>query len=156
MENTLLEEVIATMIRNDRIHRALIDERIHPIGSNRTAHMMLMHLARKERCPSQRELANHLRITPAAVTGILKRLEGEGLICREDGRDNRYHEISLTDAGREVVLRSREIFADVDRSLFEGFSEGELTTYLSLMQKIQANMQAMKYNKDNKEGDTNP
>ena len=82
--------------------------------------------------------------------------ESEGLICREDGRDSRYHEITLTDAGREVVLRSREIFADVDHSLFEGFSEGELTTYLSLMQKIQANMQAMKDNKDNKEGDANP
>lgn len=152
MENNLLEEVIATMIRNDRMHRALIDERIHPIGSNRTAHMMLMHLSRKERCPSQRELANHLRVTPAAVTGILKKLESEGLICREDGRDSRYHEITLTEEGRAVVARSREIFADVDRSLFSGFSETELTTYLMLMQKIQANMQCLK---ENREGDMN-
>lgn len=152
MENHLLEEVIATMIQNDRMHRALIDERIHPIGSNRTAHMMLMHLARKERCPSQRELANHLRITPAAVTGILKKLESDGLICREEGIDSRYHEISLTQEGRLVVLRSREIFADIDRSLFEGFSEEELTSYLALMQKIQSNMQALK---ENKEGEVN-
>ena len=148
MQNNLLEEAIATMIRNDRMHRALIDERIHPIGSNRTAHMMLMHLSRKERCPSQRELADHLRVTPAAVTGILKKLEADGLICREEGRDCRYHEISLTEEGRGVVERSRAIFADVDHSLFEGFTEAELATYLALMQKMNANMQRIKNKKE--------
>ena len=141
MEHTLLDEVVRTIVHNERLHRSLIDEHIHPNGKSRTEHMTLMHLSHTARCPSQRELSEHLHITPAAVTGILKKLERDGLITRTTGQDTRFHEIALTDRGREVVLRSREIFREIDRSMLEGFSDEELMSYLAFLRKIQGNME---------------
>ena len=141
MEHTLLDEVIHTIVHNERLHRSLIDDRIHPNGKSRTEHMALMHLSHTTRCPSQRELAEHLHVTPAAVTGILKKLERDGLIDRTIGADTRYHEIALTECGREVVLRSRAIFREIDQSMLEGFSDEELSVYLGFLQKIQKNME---------------
>ena len=143
MENTLLDEVVRTWVHNERLHRSLIDDRIHPHGANRTEHMTLMHLSHTPRCPSQRELAEHLHITPAAVTGILKKLESDGLITRTAGQDTRFHEITLTEHGREVVVRSREIFREIDCSMLDGFSEEELHTYLSFLKRMEGNMNTM-------------
>lgn len=140
MENTLLDEVICTMVHNGRLHRAMIDDRIHPVATSRTEHMTLMYLSHTACCHSQRELAEHLRITPAGVTGILKKLERDGLITRSAGADTRYHEIALTERGREVVIRSREIFREIDCAMLEGFSDEELVSYLGFLRKIGDNM----------------
>ncbi len=103
--------------------------------------MILMTLAREKKCPSQKELAELFSISPAAVTGILKNLERDGYITRETGRDTRYNEIFITERGREVVETSRKKFREVDSSMFSGFSDGELQEYITMLEKIQANME---------------
>ncbi len=102
--------------------------------------MMLMHLARRERCPSQRELAQEFGITPAAVTGVLKHLEGDGYITREAGRDTRYNEITITERGRAVVEESRLRFRKTDESIFAGFDDSDLEKYVSILERMQENM----------------
>ena len=99
-----------------------------------------MHLARFDKLPSQKELADRLSITPAAVTGILKRLEAEQYIERTLGTDNRYNEISITDKGRAVVDHTRLTFGNADRALFEDFSDEELDVYVRCLEKMQANI----------------
>jgi DtxR family transcriptional regulator, Mn-dependent transcriptional regulator len=47
------------------------------------------------------EIAQALRIAPASVTGMLRRLADQGLITYE-----RYHGVRLTDAGRRAALRT--------------------------------------------------
>ena len=140
MEQALLESAIRMMMRTDRMHRGLIEDGVKDIGLHRTAHMILMTLAREKKCPSQKELAERFSITPAAVTGILKNLERDGYIIREVGRDTRYNEISITERGREVVEISRKKFREVDSSMFSGFSDEELRQYIAMLEKIQANM----------------
>ena len=129
------------MMHTDRMHRTLLDECAKSIGLHRTAHMILMCLARMDKSPSQKELAEKHDITPAAVTGILKSLECDGYIERHAGQDTRYNEISITEKGREVVAHSREFFRSVDTALFAGFTDGELEAYISMLTKIQENMQ---------------
>ncbi|MBQ8322250.1 MAG: MarR family transcriptional regulator [Clostridia bacterium] len=140
MSNTKLVLAIDMMIRTDRMHKCLIDSRVREIGIHRTQHKILMHLARHDKLPSQKELAEHLDITPAAVTGALKKIEQGGYIERMLGHDNRYNEIRITDKGRELVMRTREMFSETDRSLFEGFSDEELDTYISCLMKLQSNI----------------
>ena len=141
MEQVLLEKAIKMMMRTDRMHRSLIEDGVKDIGLHRTAHMILMTLAREKKCPSQKELAERFSITPAAVTGILKNLERDGYIKREAGRDTRYNEIFITERGREVVEASRKKFREVDSSMFSGFSDEELREYIVMLEKIQANME---------------
>lgn len=45
------------------------------------------------------DLARSLRVSPASVTGMVKRLSERGLILHE-----KYHGISLTDEGRDIAL----------------------------------------------------
>lgn len=144
MDNSLLESAIKLTLSTNRRHRHLIDERVREIGFHRTAHMTLMHLARNDKSPSQRELAERFSITPAAVTGILKKLERDGYITRSAGKDTRFNEIAITPLGREVVERSKEAFGCVDRAMFEGFSDDDLKSYIAFLERIENNMKSKK------------
>ena len=89
MSESKLSRAINMMIKTDHMHRALIDLRVRVLGMHRTQHRILMHLARFEKLPSQKELAEHLDITPAAVTCALKKIESDGYVERSLGHDNR-------------------------------------------------------------------
>ena len=112
-------------------------------GENRMANRTMGEIIstlRREKGMTQKELADKLSITPAAVTGILKRLEAEQYIERTLGTDNRYNEISITDKGRAVVDHTRLTFGNADRALFEDFSDEELDVYVRCLEKMQANI----------------
>ena len=141
MERSLVEKTIRLAIRAGRLHRHKIEEKVGGFGFHRSSHMALMYLAKSERPPSQREIAEHLSITPAATTGILKRLEQDGYIERCAAKDSRYNEISITDRGREIVSMSREAFFEVDREMLSGFSDGELEQLTSMLSRICENLE---------------
>ena len=122
------------------MHKALIDSRARVIGIHRTQHRILMHLARHGALTSQKELAEHLDITPAAVTGALKKIEQDGYIVRTLGHDNRYFEIRITDKGREIVNITRKLFYDADRSMFDGFTDDEISMYIRCLEKLESNI----------------
>lgn len=140
MSDDKLARAIEMMIRTDHMHKAMIDSRVREIGIHRTQHRILMRLARCEKLPSQKELAEHLDVTPAAVCGALKKIEEDGYVERTLGQDNRYNELRITDKGRELVKLTREMFSEADRSMFDGFSETELEGYIAALEKLQANI----------------
>ena len=140
MNEAKLSEAINMMIKTDHMHRAMIDAKVGSLGIHRTQHRILMHLARHDKLPSQTELARFLDITPAAVTGALKKIEQDGYVERTLGHDNRYNELRITDKGREIVKKTRMLFCEFDSSMFEGFSDEELDTYIACLEKLQANM----------------
>ena len=140
MADTKLTQAIDMMIKTDRLHRTLIDSRVRDIGIHRTQHRILMQLAREGKLPSQKELADRLDITPAAVTGALKKIEQDGYIKRTSGHDTRFNEIKITEKGRALVALTKELFSKADASMFEGFSDEELDTYISCLEKFQANI----------------
>ncbi len=139
MENDVFLAV-NKLIKIQRKHKCLIDTHVAEIGIHRTQHRILMHLARKGNLPSQKELAEHLEVTPAAVTGALQKLEADNYIERKLGVDNRFNEINITEKGRVVVENTRALFSRVDNSLFEGFSQKELTNFIFSLDKILANL----------------
>ena len=150
MSETKLSRAIDMMIRTDHMHKALIDCRVRSLGIHRTQHRILMHLARHDKLPSQKELAEHLDVTPAAVTGALKRIEKDGYIERTLGHDTRYNELRITEKGRELVKLTRRIFSEADASMFEGFSDDELDIYISCLEKLQANIKKQCERKENR------
>ncbi len=149
MSNEKLSRAVDMMIRTDHMHKAMIESRVREIGIHRTQHRILMRLARCGTLPSQKELAEHLDITAAAVTGALKKIERDGYIERKLGQDNRYNELQITDKGRELVKLTRELFSEADNSMFDGFSDEELTTYIYCLEKLQANMKRQIEQKQN-------
>ena len=140
MAESKLSRAINMMIKTDHMHRSLIDSQVGTLGIHRTQHRILMHLACHASLPSQKELAEHLNVTPAAVTGALKKMEHDGYVERTLGHDNRYNELKITEKGRALVAESCKIFGEVDSSMFVGFTDKELDIYISCLERLQANM----------------
>lgn len=137
-------DTVRLLIRVMRRHHACVERRIGDMGIHHSQHRMLMHLVRQDRdVPSQRELAETMGISPAAVTSTLKRLEKEGYIARTiTDRDNRRNEIRITEEGLSKVMEGREIFESADRAMFEGFSPEELSAFTAYLRRIDENLDA--------------
>ncbi len=140
MNEEKISSAVNIMIQTDRMHKHLLDTNVSKIGLHRTQHRVLMHIARHGKLLSQKSLAEHIGITPAAITGVLKKLEKDGYIERVQGDDNRYNEVQVTELGKNIVEDSFKIFTKLDTSLFEGFSDSELDGYISYLEKIQQNI----------------
>ena len=142
MEEKNAFTAVNMLIRTNRMHKKLLESNVCAnIGLHRTQHIILMHLAKEKFLTSQKALADHLNITAAAVTGALKKLESGGYIERKAVcGDNRYNEITITDLGRRVVEDSRAMFQKIDKSLFKGFSDGEIIDFIGYLEKIQNNI----------------
>ena len=135
---------VGLLLRVMRRHHALVERRISDLGIHHSQHRMLMTLARRqEDTPSQRELAERLGISAAAVTATLKRLEKEEYITRSmTDEDNRKNEIRITDKGLSKVIEGRSVFESSDRTMFEGFTPEEMATFISYMERIGRNLDA--------------
>ena len=105
-----LTHIVRTLICVSHLHHSAIEGRVSKLGFHHSQHRMLMHLAKHEHIPSQKELADELGISPAAVTTTLKRLEKDGYA--------------------------------VDKALFEGFDDHELSTLTSLLSRMKENLKA--------------
>jgi DNA-binding MarR family transcriptional regulator len=128
------------MITSNKLHKIAIEKAVDETGLRRNKHHMLMHLAKHGAFSSQKEIAERLGITPAAVTMTLSSLEKDGLIARKSGQDTRFNEITITDKGLELVSRSRAHFQKVDRAAFDGISEGEVEVLESCLDKMIENL----------------
>jgi len=134
-------EATRKMIKIQKKHRSFIDSKVSVFGLHTTQHRALMYLSRKGNLLSQKELALHLEITPAAVTQILQKLENDGYIERSLGDDNRFNQIKITATGEDIVEKTRKIFADIDKSLFKNFSNEEMDKFIEFLERINVNME---------------
>ena len=128
------------MLRTGRMHKSMLDARVREIGIHRTQHRILMRLAKCGALPSQKELADHLDVTPAAVTGALKKIEQDGYIERTLGHDSRFNEVNITEKGKALVEKTRRMFSEADIAMFDGLTEQELDNYISVLEKLQENI----------------
>ena len=143
MTEEYLQYAVESMILTDRMHRFMFDSHVDTIGIHRTQHRILMYLARHEKLLSQKELADHLSVSPAAITFSLKKLISDGYIEKSLGADNRFYELSITPLGKKIVLETRKAFSYIDREMFSGFTDEELIQYTAFQKKIQQNIKKM-------------
>ncbi len=125
----------------NRMHRSAADAKMKVTGIHRSQHMILMYLFRKNCKVSQKDIAEHFEISPAAVAVSLKKLEHGGYISRCSSKeDNRFNEIELTAKGKAVVEYSFNSFEEIDRNTLEGISEEEKEMLTVILDKIIGNL----------------
>ncbi len=138
--HSLVSELICTM----RMHRKVIDATVvNNIGIHRLQHQVLMKLSREDKFKSQKEIAEQLGITQAAMTGALSKLEADGLIARSVGSDSRFNEISITEKGREIVEQTRKYFSKVDAAAFLGIDDGMIDNFSDCLTCIRENLEKL-------------
>ena len=132
-------QIVHEFIGVTRYHRRAIENTVRGMGIHHSGHRILMFLAQNEGTPSQKEIAKRFEITPAAVTGTLKKLEREGYILRSvDEIDTRLNRIQVTEKGYAIFEKTHTLFGDVDEAMLDGFSDSErdiLYDYLIRMKK---------------------
>lgn len=131
------QEAMGLLLQATRMHHSEVERKVGTLGVHHSQHRMLMRLSRGDVTNSQRELADAMNISPAAVTATLKGLEKDGYITRSMGSDdNRRNNVCITAAGIAKVEESRRLFEAIDRQAFDGFSQEELETFMALLRRM--------------------
>lgn len=128
-------------------HRSAVQAELYASGLREVGHPMLLTILRGSGpdmpgglCHAQRELAELLHISPAAVANSLKSLEKGGYIHREPGPDARRNQVLLTEKGRWAVEGCERAFTRVSDRMLAGFTPEERAQLLSFRKRILNNL----------------
>lgn len=137
----MLRDACRLFIHTDRLHRKEVERFAAELGVHRSQHFVLMRIADTGGCASQKELAERLEISPAALAVTLRKLEDGGYLSRNPSQnDFRTNEVALTEKGWEVRRLSKEKFSKIDEQMFDGFSDEELAAFVGFLERMQENL----------------
>lgn len=132
-------DVIIKITQLNAIHRYYIHKSVPP-GVYFGQPPILEYLSKNESC-TQKELADHLSVSPPSVAMSIKRMQKAGLVDKSaDSSDLRYNRISLTEKGREMSVCCQKEFHKIDSRMFEGFSEPEIEQLCGYITRMTNNL----------------
>ena len=115
------------MILVARRYRAMLDERLRPLGYGSARMEALSTIARSPEPSAQIAIAKRIGIEGPTLTRMLDSLEAEGLVMRrQDPGDRRTKLIELTPAGEAALEEIMSVAHAFRASVLEGLSDAEL------------------------------
>lgn len=146
MEDSFHEMELLSRSLN-QAHRAAVQAELNAAGLQEVGHPMLVSILQsaeedpEEQCQAQRELADLLHVSPAAVANSLKGLERDGYIRREPWqKDARRNRVILTEKGFQAVAGCREVFRRVSARMTAGFSMEEIHQLMGFQRRMLDNL----------------
>ncbi len=141
-----VHEALDAMVRSMRQHHRMLEQRVSGLGTHRSQHRLLMLLSCMGPTASQKELADRLGVSPAAVARTLKTLEAAGLVEKTGGADSRRKRIAILPAGQRRIDQTHALFRALDRDMFEGIEDDELLTLTRTLEKVRENLDRLEGN----------
>ena len=90
---------------------------------------------------SQKELATILGVTPATITVMLKRMEKSNLVIRrQDDEDQRISRVYITEEGKEIANKAKQVMNDIDEECFGNFTVEEKIILRRLLMQMRDNL----------------
>lgn len=125
----------------NKLHRMYLERELNRSGVFRSQHQMLMYISRFPNA-SQKDIAEHQHVSTATIAVSLKKLEKGGYIKRAmDEADNRFNQICITPKGKEIVDESVKVFQKVEQSIFDAFTEEELSRFEDFLDRVRLNLE---------------
>lgn len=91
-------------------------------------------------------LADHLKVTRAAVSSMIDALEKGGYVARElDDRDRRGMVISITEAGLSKVQEMTPLFLSLMNQLVSEFGESDIDSLLQGLAKLRGGFEKLRH-----------
>jgi DNA-binding MarR family transcriptional regulator len=116
--------------------RLEFEARLAPLGIHAGQDRLLQELWREDGI-TQRELIEQLSVEPPTVTGILQRLERDGLLTRSpDEANRRVQRVHLTEAGRKLEAPVRQVWREVEAEFLAGLSKRERDQLRTLLTRL--------------------
>jgi len=107
--------------------------------------LIVLHRSEQEGAGGMRlrDLGERLFIQPPSVTGVMDRLEREGLVARTQAEDDlRVRRVRLTDEGRAVIERVLAVHAGEIQALMSGLTVRQQATLARLLDQLDAHLKA--------------
>jgi len=129
----------------NQAHRAAIqadlaDRGLEGLGSP-VLMMLLQSRGKDGDIPAQRDLAEAMRVSPAAIAMSLKSLERLGYVQkRTDAADQRRKRITVTPKGEAAVVKCWAALAATDARMMEGFSPAEREQLAAFLRRMLENL----------------
>lgn len=143
-EKSFKQKEVSMIMRVSRLHHSAVEKNLKALNIHRGKHMLLMAIAREGELLSQRQIAERLEISAAAVAMCLKKLETNGYITRQESEsDGRVNHISISEKGSAVINQSENIVAEIDNAMLKGISDEQLAVFSAVLDKMQDNLIAV-------------
>jgi MarR family transcriptional regulator for hemolysin len=122
--------------------RAELDRRLADLGLSQARWLVLLHLARFEEAPTQRELAQSVGVEGPTLARLLDSLEAQGLVLRQAVvEDRRAKKIVLCATARPLIDKIETIATALRHELFVGIDEDDLRICMRVHARILANLE---------------
>ena len=132
----LLDSIGHHISKSARIVERRVEDGLRQHGLTRIGWRILLAV-QEERLRKPSDIAHAVGIDRTATSRALRQLEVDGLIAREMGReDRRTTEVSLTDAGRDVLTQATPMCRAALAHLEQNFTKAELAELKRLLQRL--------------------
>jgi MarR family transcriptional regulator for hemolysin len=122
--------------------RAELDRRLAGMGLSQARWLVLLHLARFDEAPTQRELAQSVGVEGPTLARLLDSLESQGLVQRQAVlEDRRAKKIVLCAPARPLIEQIETIATQLRHELFEGVDEADLKVCMRVHGHILNNLE---------------
>lgn len=134
--SALTEDTSFLLARANALALAAGNEALAAHGLKARSYSVLA-LAAEDSRPSQRELAEFLRLDPSQVVALVDELQRRGLVVREpDPSDRRANVVVATEAGRALHQRAQHAARSAQRRLHAGLSEAQRDQLAELLRLL--------------------
>jgi MarR family transcriptional regulator, transcriptional regulator for hemolysin len=129
-------------------YQKAINDELAPQGITYRQSQVLGFLALEGPLP-QHKLADHMRIEPPTLVGILDRMERDGWICRENDLGDKRRKLIRPQAAAKPVWNKVVAAAKrVRKRAARGLSSSELATLKRLLACVQQNLKTVQTTKE--------
>lgn len=123
-----------------QVHK-LMDLKLRSLDVSPMQSRVLGFLYHAEGDVNQRALEQYLMVKPSTVNGIVSRLEEKGLITRTaSAQDGRCRIVQLTEQGRVCHQHFKDVIAQVEAQMEQGFTDEEKELLRSLLLRVAENL----------------
>ncbi|WP_251978462.1 transcriptional regulator SlyA [Salinicola avicenniae] len=128
------------LARLPRLWRAVIDERLAPLGLTQTRWVTLWNLRNMGGGQAQCDLARAIGVEAPSLVRTLDQLAEQNLIerrpCADDRRTKRLY---LTDDATPLLEKIETIVNETRSEMLRGFSQAEMDEFESMLDRIEKN-----------------
>lgn len=122
--------------------RAELDRRLAGLNLSQARWLVLLHLARFDEAPTQRELAQSVGVEGPTLARLLDSLEGQGLVRRQAVmEDRRAKKILLCPPAKPLIEQIETIANQLRLELFSGIDEADIEVCMQVHEKLLANLE---------------
>ncbi|MGJ7458612.1 transcriptional regulator SlyA [Halomonas sp. MA07-2] len=136
----MYENIGFQLSRLPRLWRAIIDERLAPLGLTQTRWVTLYHLWRLGDGQPQCDLARAIGVEAPSLVRTLDQLSRQGLVERRPcDQDRRTKRVFLTPAATPLLQRIDAVVREARGEMLAGLSEQDVATLAELLSRIEDN-----------------